>query len=749
LDSQLESQQEPTAQPDLETIAKAGAQEDAGTLDVDAASTSVVQPSSDSARPSMDVVQPTEISREPEPVIEASYSDPEAAQKIKQQADEIHQQLEKIDRLHANIAYLSAQLYDNASATAAAAKDGSDEKKEADKNVKIAQLLDEGGKLSKTEEKLRGDVKYLRMRLAEEKKDNADLTKSLEKAESDIRDLRISIQSAESREKSANDRINTLSSKERELETLRSEKADTTKEIQRLRRLLDEAERRADDADKQAQSKRLEEQMRVIAELNDELSNSRIEKRLVEDRVKSEMKDIKEEHNRQLEKSRISELELKAEIQVGAAKSEVFETNNLQNLEAKLEVLRLKSEEVSTNTATDSQAKLLRQIETLQSQYALAGDNWQGIEASLNNRLTVLEKERDELAKKEADARKKARELNSKARRFEEEVETAHDRISNHESEITQLKATLYKLETRLSAAEKDAVVARADLDRERKDFEATLNARIEEEKARWRTEIGSGPGTPSLDTSQGALLRADSSYSFNQRKVSATDISGRRSHTGRSDLSLLLPTHMADSKSRSRSYLSQSTAPFSGLVRTPTDPSLTSRGDSMPTTSPPLNGAIPPPIVPVADDLPTPTAAEADNDDRSTLRSSPQRTAAELFSVSTAAAGPSVQLVERMSATVRRLETEKAASREEIARLVAQRDEAREEVVKLMREVEGVRETDARLERVEAEMEGLKGKHDAALELLGEKTEECEELRADVADLKKIYRELVESMVK
>jgi hypothetical protein len=321
VDSQLDSRPGSRAQAEPESVTKSGAQDDAGTINADPATVDSVRPSSDSVRPSLDAVQQPDITANMDVVAtnaatEKTLPDTETAQKIKDQADEIHQQLEKIDRLHANIAYLSSQLYDNASATTVTTKDGSVEKKEADKDVKIAQLLEEGGKLSKIEEKLRVDIKYLRSRLQEEKKNNADLTKRLEKAESDIRDLRITIQSTESREKVANDRLSTLSSVERELETVRSEKSDAVKESQQLRKLLEDAERRADDADRQAQSKKLEEQTRVVAELNDELSNARIEKRLVEDRIKSEMQDIKDEYNRRLEKARVSEIELKAEIQV-------------------------------------------------------------------------------------------------------------------------------------------------------------------------------------------------------------------------------------------------------------------------------------------------------------------------------------------------------------------------------------------------------------------------------------------------
>ena len=126
----------------------------------------------------------------------------------------------------------------------------------------------------------------------------------------------------------------------------------------------------------------------------------------------------------------------------------------------------------------------------------------------------------------------------------------------------------------------------------------------------------------------------------------------------------------------------------------------------------------------------------------------SPEHTVADRISTSTAAAGPSVQLVERMSAAVRRLESEKAASKDETARLATQRDEARDQIVNLMREVEDGKRTQDHLKTLETEKNDLERRLDASLELLGEKSEKVEELRNDVQDLKIMYRELVESKV-
>lgn len=133
--------------------------------------------------------------------------------------------------------------------------------------------------------------------------------------------------------------------------------------------------------------------------------------------------------------------------------------------------------------------------------------------------------------------------------------------------------------------------------------------------------------------------------------------------------------------------------------------------------------------------------------DDMTTPATPDRGTINDLLSVSTAGAGPSVQLVERMSAAVRRLESEKAAHKDELARLGQQRDEARDQVVELMKDVEGKgrKELEARLTVAEKELGEVKERYLTTLEMLGEKSERVEELKADVVDLKDMYKELVE----
>ena len=147
----------------------------------------------------------------------------------------------------------------------------------------------------------------------------------------------------------------------------------------------------------------------------------------------------------------------------------------------------------------------------------------------------------------------------------------------------------------------------------------------------------------------------------------------------------------------------------------------------------------------------PTPSihTNDVDADDAFDDRSSPQRTINDVISASTVHTGPSVQLVERMSSSIRRLEAEKAAHKDELARLVSQRDNARDEVVALMREVEAKRTVDGKTEQLEKELEGVKQRYEACLEMLGEREEQVEELKSDMDDLKRIYRELVDRSMK
>lgn len=67
--------------------------------------------------------------------------------------------------------------------------------------------------------------------------------------------------------------------------------------------------------------------------------------------------------------------------------------------------------------------------------------------------------------------------------------------------------------------------------------------------------------------------------------------------------------------------------------------------------------------------------------------------------------------------------------------------------MVGLLREVEGKRGLEGELDGMKKELSTLRERYEACLEMLGEREEETGELRGDLADMKRVYRELVDKM--
>ncbi|KAK8678769.1 hypothetical protein V6N13_144254 [Hibiscus sabdariffa] len=97
---------------------------------------------------------------------------------------------------------------------------------------------------------------------------------------------------------------------------------------------------------------------------------------------------------------------------------------------------------------------------------------------------------------------------------------------------------------------------------------------------------------------------------------------------------------------------------------------------------------------------------------------------------------------------TLRQKEGELASYMSRLSSLESIRDSLSEELVKITAECEKLKAEAATLPGIRAELEALRRRHTAALELMGERDEELEELRADIVDLKEMYREQVNLLV-
>ena len=606
--------------------------------------------------------------------------------------DELSGYVERIDSLQAKLLYLTREAADSAKQAALAAQSGSAEKKLLEKDEKIALLMEEGQKLSKQEMKHLSNIKKIRTQHLAANKEHEITRSRADKAERSSRMLEDRARKAEAATKRAEQNLASSLDASHDLDAIKKERDALNATLADMKAQLSRSNERAEAAEAKADSEQLEKERKRNAELHDDLTGVKVERELSEEKLRRELKDLRASLEREKEHSRAMETEMLGEQAA---------------LESKLESFRARAEEATSSDHGDVQAKMLRQIETLQSQYSAAGQNWQGIEGSLLGRIANLEKERDEIATRESDVRRKLRETTLKAKRTERELEETQNRLPDLEKGQIETDEELQRSTRKMKQLETDVANLQKTLEEHKAQAERDTLRRLDEEKTKWAASLAAPlTDSPSTSMRKGHGLGFDLSHPHHSRRSS------------------FLPPHDRDSNTPPRQYSLASIKGFSnGAAETP--PLVISNDDEY-----------------FANVPPTPLSQ--------TNVHSPRGAAMhDLLSTSTVGAGPSVQLVERMSANVRRLESEKSASKDEITRLAGQRDEARKEVVELMREVEGKRGLDERLKGLEEQHRVLDEKHERALEMLGEKSELVEELRQDVVDVKAMYRQLAQTMGK
>jgi chromosome segregation ATPase len=311
-----------------------------------------------------------------------------------------------------------------------------------------------------------------------------------------------------------------------------------------------------------------------------------------------------------------------------------------------------------------------------------------------------------------------------KAKRNEDELEETRSRLPTFQQEVAEHKSKLDALQQRADEAEAALVEAKASFEQEKQTWSLQILQRVEEEKQKWQEEAGN-------------------SYGYNNRAESPVT-STRRGLTTE-----FLGLQNLQIKRTSARSINNDTPTTSGVLGR--RPSATPLGRSLGNGTPTRQDSVQSLNKENGADMEK-ASIHTDNDEffeNHASPSSPHQTINDMVSASTVGAGPSVQLVERMSSAVRRLESEKAATKEDLARLSAQRDEARAEIVALMREVEQKRTADAKVAELEAEIKEINSRYQTTLEMLGEKSELVDELKSDIDDIKAMYRELVERTVK
>ena len=311
----------------------------------------------------------------------------------------------------------------------------------------------------------------------------------------------------------------------------------------------------------------------------------------------------------------------------------------------------------------------------------------------------------------------------SRSKRLEEELEDLQPAHATAQEELEAARERLASLRMSSKATETALEQARTDLEKQKR--VTTREDPAEAERRQWVDEVTGASRIQSRPDSP--LLSIQRTFSSD---LLAASLQGRK----RGPTPGSIPDSSIEGLGLSLGRRLSSQPP-------PRTSSITGSG-----TSPSPLMPFEPPSEPA--DV-TPSVTERDDGMDDVMSSSPRNVAQDMVSASTVAAGPSVQLVERMSAAIRRLEGEKVAAKEEMARVQSQRDEARSDMVGLMKELETAEASTTRVSELEREVSSLNARYQTTLEMLGEKSERVEELQADVEDVKAMYRELVERTVK
>ena len=346
-----------------------------------------------------------------------------------------------------------------------------------------------------------------------------------------------------------------------------------------------------------------------------------------------------------------------------------------------------------------------------------------------------------------------------RAKRQEEELEEANTKIPTIQEDVKTYQTQLDSLNKRAQEAESALAKAKTDFEKQKQSWEAEKEEpQLPEPPERPRSWLDGLPGGSFLkpESRPASPQLASPSRTFSTDFLGITTLSKARKVSAASASNSEAGANGLDSR------MPFSRRPSAQPPSRPTLPSHPGAGNGGSSGGGGGGGGF---FSPLSVFSPTSEASPSPHNplDREVQRgedafeggmversASPQQALLQdMVSVSTVAAGPSVQLVERMSAAIRRLESEKVAAREELARISRQRDEGRAEIVALMREAEGGKVALKKVEVLEAEVADVKGRYETTLELLGEKSELVDELRADVDDVKAMYRDLVERTIK
>ncbi|XP_042498052.1 golgin candidate 5-like [Macadamia integrifolia] len=361
---------------------------------------------------------------------------------------------------------------------------------------------------------------------------------------------------------------------------------------------------------------------------------------------------------------------------------------DIEDLQKRYQESERRSEELITQVP-ESTRPLLRQIEAMQETNARRAEAWAAVERSLNSRLQEAEA-------KAAAAEENERSMNERLSQTLSRINVLEAQISCLRAEQTQLSRSLEKERQRAAENRQEYLAAKEDADTH-EGRASQLEEELRELRRKHKQEL------------QDAIAHRELLHQELEREKNAR-------------LELERATRHESSSISDQAATSKHLSPYAenekeSIRKLSSAGSLTSMEESFYLQ-----------------------ASLDSSDSLSERRHTGETTLTQYYLKSMT---PST-----FEAALRQKDGELASYMSRLASLESIRDSLAEELVKMTAQCEQLRAEAAALPGLQAELEALKRRHYSALELMGERDEELEELRADIVDLKEMYREQVNLLV-
>jgi chromosome segregation ATPase len=359
---------------------------------------------------------------------------------------------------------------------------------------------------------------------------------------------------------------------------------------------------------------------------------------------------------------------------------------DVEDLQKRYQASERRCEELITQVP-ESTRPLLRQIEAMQETTARRAEAWAAVERSLNSRLQEAEA-------KAAGAEERERSVNERLSQTLSRINVLEAQISCLRAEQTQLSRSLEKERQRAAENRQEYLAAKEEADTH-EGRANQLEEEIKELRRKHKQEL------------QDALVH---------RELLQQEI--EKEKAARLDLERTARVHSASASDQTPITRHYSAFENGNLTRKLS--SASSQGSM--------------------EESYILQASLDSSDSFSERRNAGEATMSPYYMKSMT---PST-----FEAALRQKEGELASYMSRLASLESIRDSLAEELVKMTAQCEKLRAESSMLPGIRAELEALRRRHSAALELMGERDEELEELRADIIDLKEMYREQVNLLV-